>query len=70
MTIATMTEPRERENNYAQMPASITLIDVRVPFGRAFATCLKWGFAALLSGFVLSFLAMPLWIILGVLFSG
>lgn len=70
MAMSTMSEPQQLETGYVRAPAPIILTDIQVPFGRAFGICMKWGFAAILSGFILGILCAPLWIILGVIFAG
>lgn len=69
MAVSTMTEQPHIESGYVRAATPVVITGIDVPFGNALGTCLKWGFAALISGFILGVAGIPLWIILGIFAS-
>jgi hypothetical protein len=65
MAAATMNELPKIESGYVRAATPVIITEIRVSFGNALVTCLKWGFAALIAGFIIGICGIPLWIILG-----
>lgn len=70
MAAATMNESHQVESvRERPVITQVVITGIHVPFGNAVGTCLKWGLAAIIAGFLLGFLGIPLWIILAAIAS-